>query len=246
MVARTKAGDPVWQTGGSGPLFVSGADRVMRRLKWVWPFAWPRRWQLNRLAEAHLNFDQVQVVTEKSRIIMEALKAGPLRERGGVWYNRAGRPVMTRASANGKKPMMIAVGLILAAGAIYGLWAFLPSGDKTPAKTDPTKLADSATKTPAQPIQQPAAQPTPSCSAPWACRMCVAPTALRSFRSWTCASRWISMPVCAPSAHGPACRHRCPTRVRPRSTWCWCARAPKACSTPAAAASSSLTPCSTR
>ncbi len=97
MVARTKAGDPVWQTGGSGPLFVIGADRVMRRLKWVWPFAWPRRWQLNRLAEAHLNFDQVQVVTEKSRIIMEALKAGPLRERGGVWYNRAGRPVMTRA-----------------------------------------------------------------------------------------------------------------------------------------------------
>jgi len=72
------------------------------------------------------------------------------------------RPVMTRASANGKKPMMIAVGLILAAGAIYGLWAFLPSGEKTPAKTDPTKLADSATKTPAQPIQQPAAQPTPA------------------------------------------------------------------------------------
>jgi 3-isopropylmalate dehydrogenase len=81
-----------------------------------------------------------------------------------------------------------------------------------------------------RPRWPPAARPMPSCSAPWACRMCVAPTAPRSFRNWTCASRWISMRACDRSAPGPACRHRWPTRVRPRSTWCWCARAPKACS----------------
>lgn len=74
------------------------------------------------------------------------------------------RPVMTRASANGKKPMMIALGLVLAAGAIYGLWAFMPSGEKTPSTTDQTKLADATRKTlePAPPIPQPAAQPAPS------------------------------------------------------------------------------------
>lgn len=76
------------------------------------------------------------------------------------------RPVMTRASANGRKPLLIAVGLVVAAGAIYGLWAFMPSGEKTPGSTDPTKLADAAAKkpspAPAQPIQQPAQQPQPA------------------------------------------------------------------------------------
>ncbi|MCE7973395.1 MAG: LysM peptidoglycan-binding domain-containing protein [Leptolyngbya sp. PLA1] len=76
------------------------------------------------------------------------------------------RPVMTRASANGRKPMMIAVGLVLAAGAIYGLWAFMPSGEKSPSEVGPSKLADAGAKkpapAPAQPIQQPAVQPTPA------------------------------------------------------------------------------------
>ncbi|MFZ2875307.1 MAG: L,D-transpeptidase family protein [Phycisphaerales bacterium] len=75
------------------------------------------------------------------------------------------RPVMTRASANGRKPLFIAVGLVVAAGAVYGLWAFMPSGEKNPGTAEPTKLADAASKKPSpaptQPIQQPAQQPQP-------------------------------------------------------------------------------------
>lgn len=76
------------------------------------------------------------------------------------------RPVMTRASANGRRPLFIAVGLVVAAGAVYGLWAFMPSSEKTPGTAEPTKLADGANKkpspVPAQPTQQPAVQATPA------------------------------------------------------------------------------------
>ena len=79
-------------------------------------------------------------------------------------------------------------------------------------------------------------RPTPSCSAPWAGPASATPTAPRSRRSSTCASGSTSTPACGRSAPSPACRSRWPIRARATSTSSSCARAPRACSTPAAAA----------
>ena len=98
MIARTKAGDPVWRIDGAGRPFVL-VDGGVRELRWWWRW-WP--WwpsTLRHLPEPHLTYGQVATAAELSTTVLKALKRGPIFLSRGFLKGCDSKIITTRANA---------------------------------------------------------------------------------------------------------------------------------------------------
>lgn len=86
MVGVTWRRDPVWKLGNGRPFLLTPAG-VMQPFRW--PFRYPKRWGYRRLAEPHLTYLQVELASEKSRVLLSELKRGPLKLKKGFMHNPA-------------------------------------------------------------------------------------------------------------------------------------------------------------
>ena len=100
MIARTDKGDPVWQTDGKGrPFIIDHKDGqtiipVGRFWRWKW---WPLKGRVRMLPEPHLSWHQVANANEKGKIILKALRNGPIYVEKGFLKGRDRKILTTRA-----------------------------------------------------------------------------------------------------------------------------------------------------
>ena len=113
MVARTKKGDPVWQTNRKGRPFILESNGVTKRP--LGPLWWWRWWpsSLRRLPMPHLTYSQVAVANEKSKDILRALRAGPIYLERGFLKGRNNRIITTKAVSRIVLHWLEGVGVVL-------------------------------------------------------------------------------------------------------------------------------------
>lgn len=93
MVGRTPEGDPVWRHAGGQPFIIEHGEE-MQFLWWRWNWCW---WTFRRLPEPHLTYGQVATANEKSKIILRALRNGPIHLEKGFLKGRNGKILTTKA-----------------------------------------------------------------------------------------------------------------------------------------------------
>ena len=97
MIARSALGEPIWQTNHKGRPFIIEPDGVTKRnvgAFWWWPW-WPSK--LRRLPAPHLSYTQVAVANEKSKLILRALRRGPIYLEKGFLKGRDNKIITTKS-----------------------------------------------------------------------------------------------------------------------------------------------------
>lgn len=97
MIARSKRGEPIWQTNRKGRPFIIEPDGITKRnvgAFWWWPWG-PSK--LRHLPKPHLTYTQVAVANEKSKLILRALRNGPIYLEKGFLKGRDGKIITTKS-----------------------------------------------------------------------------------------------------------------------------------------------------
>ena len=101
MIARTHDGDPVWRTDfGKGPkgrpFIIDGKDgKTIKPLGFFWWLPIPGR-RLRFLPKPHLTYTQVAAAQAKSKVILAALRKGPITLDRGFLKSRSGKILGTK------------------------------------------------------------------------------------------------------------------------------------------------------
>jgi len=100
MIARTRKGDPVWRAHNKGRPFILTDGDILQQVRlslfWWWRW-WPSRTRF--LEEPYLDYGQVASAVELSRIILGALRHGPVYLVRGFLQSRARKILTTRQNA---------------------------------------------------------------------------------------------------------------------------------------------------
>lgn len=101
MIARTFKGDPVWRTDhGNGlqgrPFIIAEDGETMKPLGFLWWWKGPGA-KLHFLPKPYLSYRQVAIAQAKSKIILSALRNGPIYMVKGFLKSRSGKVLTTRA-----------------------------------------------------------------------------------------------------------------------------------------------------
>ena len=99
MIGQTVDCDPVWRTNNKGrPFLIVDGDK-MKKLRWPFPRLWKWGWGYIPCPKPHLTWAQVANANERGQKLLKQLRNGPIYEKKGFLYNRAGKVIMTRAIA---------------------------------------------------------------------------------------------------------------------------------------------------